>query len=141
MNENMNNLTGTMGQTQSFNLMPDITLPNIDMSSQDSGLAELTIVRGPSTGERFILDIPEVTIGRDPNCEVFLNDRTVSRRHAHLSIQGGRAIIEDLGSLNGTWVDGAIVNGAPLHDGSSVQIGTFTLIYHESTPERIETGE
>lgn len=37
--------------------------------------------------------------------------------------------------------DGAIVNGAPLHDGSSVQIGTFTLIYHESTPERIETGE
>lgn len=50
MNENMNNLTGTMGQTQSFNLMPDITLPNIDMSSQDSGLAELTIVRGPSTG-------------------------------------------------------------------------------------------
>ncbi len=46
-----------------------------------------------------------------------------------------------LGSLNGTWVDGAIVNGAPLHDGSSVQIGTFTLIYHESTPERIETGE
>ena len=102
MNENMNNLTGTMGQTQSFNLMPDITLPNIDMSSQDSGLAELTIVRGPSTGERFILDIPEVTIGRDPNCEVFLNDRTVSRRHAHLSIQGGRAIIEDLGSLNGT---------------------------------------
>ena len=141
MNENMNNLTGTMGQTQSFNLMPDITLPNIDMSSQDSGLAELTIVRGPSTGERFILDIPEVTIGRDPNCEVFLNDRTVSRRHAHLSIQGGRAIIEDLGSLNGTWVDGAIVNAAPLHDGSSVQIGTFTLIYHESTPERIETGE
>ena len=46
-----------------------------------------------------------------------------------------------LAEVNGTWVDGAIVNGAPLHDGSSVQIGTFTLIYHESTPERIETGE
>ena len=128
MNENMNNLTGTMGQTQSFNLMPDITLPNIDMSSQDSGLAELTIVRGPSTGERFILDIPEVTIGRDPNCEVFLNDRTVSRRHAHLSIQGGRAIIEDLGSLNGTWVDAAIVSSSELFNGSTIQIGTFKMI-------------
>ena len=130
MNENMNNLTGTMGQTQSFNLMPDITLPNIDMSSQDSGLAELTIVRGPSTGERFILDIPEVTIGRDPNCEVFLNDRTVSRRHAHLSIQGGRAIIEDLGSLNGTWVDAAIVSSSELFNSSTIQIGTFKMIFN-----------
>lgn len=130
MNENMNNLTSTMGQTQSFNLMPDITLPNIDMSSQDSGLAELTIVRGPSTGERFILDIPEVTIGRDPNCEVFLNDRTVSRRHAHLSIQGGRAIIEDLGSLNGTWVDAAIVSSSELFNGSTIQIGTFKMIFN-----------
>lgn len=130
MNENMNNLTGTMGQTQSFNLMPDVTLPNIDMSSQDSGLAELTIVRGPSTGERFILDIPEVTIGRDPNCEVFLNDRTVSRRHAHLSIQGGRAIIEDLGSLNGTWVDAAIVSSSELFNGSTIQIGTFKMIFN-----------
>ena len=130
MNENMNNLTGTMGQTQSFNLMPDITLPNIDMSSQDSGLAELTIVRGPSTGERFILDIPEVTIGRDPNCEVFLNDRTVSRRHAHLSIQGGRAIIEDLGSLNCTWVDAAIVSSSELFNGSTIQIGTFKMIFN-----------
>ena len=130
MNENMNNLTGTMGQTQSFNLMPDITLPNIDMSSQDSGLAELTIVRGPSTGERFILDIPEVTIGRDPHCEVFLNDRTVSRRHAHLSIQGGRAIIEDLGSLNGTWVDAAIVSSSELFNGSTIQIGTFKMIFN-----------
>ena len=130
MNENMNNLTGTMGQTQSFNLMPDITLPNIDMSSQDSGLAELTIVRGPSTGERFILDNPEVTIGRDPNCEVFLNDRTVSRRHAHLSIQGGRAIIEDLGSLNGTWVDAAIVSSSELFNGSTIQIGTFKMIFN-----------
>ena len=50
-------------------------------------------------------------------------------------------VIEDLGSPNGTWVDGAIVNSAPLHDGSSVQIGTFTLVYHESLSERIETGE
>lgn len=119
-----------MGQTQSFNLMPDITLPSIDLVAPDTGLAELTIVRGPSTGERFILDIPEVTIGRDPNCEVFLNDRTVSRRHAHLSIQGGRAVIEDLGSLNGTWVDGAIVSSSELFNGSTIQIGTFKMIFN-----------
>lgn len=121
--------SGVAGETQAFNLSSsDATLPRIDVPTERDGLAELTIVRGPSAGERFILDISEVTIGRDPSCEVFLNDRTVSRRHAHLSLQGGRAYIEDLGSLNGTWVDGAIVSQGELHNGSSLQIGTFKMI-------------
>lgn len=129
----MSELTDRMSeyndQTQAFSLSnPDVTLPRIDVPVEPEGLAELTIVRGPSAGERFILDISEVTIGRDPKCEVFLNDRTVSRRHAHLSLQNGRAFIEDLGSLNGTWVDGAIVSQGELHNGSSLQIGTFKMI-------------
>ena len=70
-----------------------------------------------------------------------LSIMTVSRSHAKILRNAASVLIEDLGSLNGTWVDGAIVNSAPLHDGSSVQIGTFTLMYHESTVERIETGE
>ena len=120
---------GYSDRTQAFSLTSsDATLPRIDIPQQREGLAELTIVRGPSAGERFILDIPEVTIGRDPKCEVFLNDRTVSRRHAHLSLQNGRAHIEDLGSLNGTWVDGAIVSQGELHNGSTLQIGTFKMI-------------
>ena len=122
-------LQGYSDRTQAFSLASsDATLPRIDIPQQREGLAELTIVRGPSAGERFILDIPEVTIGRDPKCEVFLNDRTVSRRHAHLSLQNGRALIEDLGSLNGTWVDGAIVSQGELHNGSTLQIGTFKMI-------------
>ena len=101
----------------------------------------LSIVKGPQTGAAFELEDDVTTIGRDPANGIFLNDMTVSRSHARIIREGLQARIEDLGSLNGTWVDGAIVNAAPLHDGSSVQIGTFTLIYHESTPERIETGE
>jgi len=101
----------------------------------------LSIVKGPQTGAAFELEDDVTTIGRDPANGIFLNDMTVSRSHARIIREGLGARIEDLGSLNGTWVDGAIVNAAPLHDGSSVQIGTFTLIYHESTPERIETGE
>ena len=66
---------------------------------------------------------------------------SVSRSHAKIKHDASGVSIEALGSLNGTWVDGAIVSNAPLHDGSSIQIGTFTLIYHESQPERIETGE
>lgn len=127
--ETFNRPFGYSDQTRAFSLSnPDITLPRIDTVPECNGLAELTIVRGPSAGERFILDIPEVTIGRDPKCEVFLNDRTVSRRHAHLSLQNGHAFIEDLGSLNGTWVDGAIVSQGELRNGSTLQVGTFKMI-------------
>ena len=108
----------------------DVTVPDL-----------MAIVKGPQTGAAFELEDDVTTIGRDPANGIFLNDMTVSRSHARIIREGLGARIEDLGSLNGTWVDGAIVNAAPLHDGSSVQIGTFTLIYHESTPERIETGE
>mgnify|MGYP000773913006 FL=1 len=111
----------------------DVTVPDL-MANVRITAPVLSIVKGPQTGAAFELEDDVTTIGRDPANGIFLNDMTVSRSHA-------RIIREDLGSLNGTWVDGAIVNAAPLHDGSSVQIGTFTLIYHESTPERIETGE
>ena len=109
----------------------DVTVPDL-MANVRITAPVLSIVKGPQTGAAFELD---------PANGIFLNDMTVSRSHARIIREGLGARIEDLGSLNGTWVDGAIVNAAPLHDGSSVQIGTFTLIYHESTPERIETGE
>ncbi len=118
----------------------DMTAPDL-MKSQVITKPVFTIIKGPQTGNTFELDGSEITIGRDPANSIFLNDMTVSRAHARLTRSSAGAYIEDLGSLNGTWVDGAIVNAAPLHDGSSVQIGTFTLIYHESQPERIETGE
>lgn len=118
----------------------DFTVPDL-MANVRITAPVLSIVKGPQTGAAFELEDDVTTIGRDPANSIFLNDMTVSRSHARIIREGLGARIEDLGSLNGTWVDGAIVNAAPLHDGSSVQIGTFTLIYHESTPERIETGE
>ena len=118
----------------------DVTVPDLMKSSQVT-VPVLSIIKGPQTGSAFELESVETTIGRDPSNSIFLNDMTVSRAHAKIIRSARGTIIEDLGSLNGTWVDGAIINSAPLHDGSSVQIGTFTLIYHESTPERIETGE
>lgn len=116
-------------RTQAFNLPnADTTIPNLNLGA-NPGSASLTIVRGPMAGERFDLDEAEVTIGRDPACGIFLNDRTVSRQHAHLTLRDGQATVEDLGSLNGTWVDGAIVSSGVLHDGSSLQIGTFKMIF------------
>lgn len=105
------------------------------------GYPTLSILKGPQTGASFVLDTPEITIGRDPSSSVFLNDMTVSRRHAVLHINGNSARIEDLGSLNGTWVDGAIVKSAPIVDGSTIQVGTFRMVYHTTRPQRIQTGE
>ena len=118
----------------------DATAPDLMKSARITNPV-FSIIKGPQTGNTFELADVETTVGRDPANAIFLNDMTVSRSHAKIIRTATGAIIEDLGSLNGTWVDGAIVNSAPLHDGSSVQIGTFTLIYHESKPERIETGE
>ena len=118
----------------------DSTAPDL-MASAVLPVPVLSIIKGPQTGNTFELDGTQITIGRDPANGIFLNDMTVSRTHAKILRSAAGTLIEDLGSLNGTWVDGAIVNSAPLHDGSSVQIGTFTLIYHESNAERIETGE
>ena len=69
---------------------------------------------------------------------------TVPRHHARIDLSGvsaGYATVEDLGSLNGTWVDGAIVSKAVLKDGSTVQIGTFRMVFHANKKAtRIETG-
>ena len=120
--------------------LDDATAPDL-MKSTKIANPVISIIKGPQTGNTFEITAPETSVGRDHANAIFLNDMTVSRSHAKIVRTPLGTTIEDLGSLNGTWVDGAIVNSAPLHDGSSVQIGTFTLIYHESSPERIETGE
>lgn len=140
MDNNVNGATPT-DATSVFRMpSPDATVPDL-MKSVQLSAPVLSIIKGPQAGTSFELEGDEITVGRDPANSVFLNDMTVSRSHAKIVRTHGAAMIEDLGSLNGTWVDGAIVNRAPLSDGSSIQIGTFTLIYHESNAGRIETGE
>jgi hypothetical protein len=87
----------------------------------------LIVVKGPLEDEVFQLEPLPVTIGRDPSCDLFLNNMTVSRDHAVIEREGGKIIIRDEGSLNGTWVDGKVVERAELEEGSLVQIGTFTM--------------
>ena len=125
------------GKTEIFHMpSADATVPDL-MSKDRPSHPVLTIVKGPQTGETFELDSTHISLGRDPKNSVFLNDMTVSRHHAQIDLSNlglGYVTIEDLNSLNGTWVDGAIINKATLQDGSTIQIGTFSMVFHTSKP-------
>ena len=85
----------------------------------------LVVRKGPQPGERFFIDRPRLTIGRDPESDIFLNDMTVSRMHAVVELIGATVTVTDAGSLNGTYVNGVLVDSAVLEHGDAVQIGTL----------------
>jgi len=89
----------------------------------------LVVRKGPQPGERFFVDRPRLTIGRDPESDIFLNDMTVSRTHAVIELIGSTVKVTDAGSLNGTYVNGVLVDTAELCHGDAVQIGTFQMAF------------
>jgi pSer/pThr/pTyr-binding forkhead associated (FHA) protein len=97
-----------------------------------SGSALLIVRRGPNSGARFLLDADVTSVGRHPNADIFLDDVTVSRRHAEFLRHGRRFEVKDLGSLNGTYFDGVRIESAPLTDGAEVQVGKFRLTFYAS---------
>jgi hypothetical protein len=84
---------------------------------------------GGRTGEAFSLDRAQTTIGRSPECDIFLDDVTVSRRHAVVNQGDDGFTIEDLGSLNGTFLNRSRIERSTLENGDEVQIGKYRLIY------------
>ncbi len=94
-----------------------------------SGSALLVVKHGAEAGSRFLLDKELTTAGRHPNADIFLDDVTVSRRHAEFLRVGNTFQVRDLGSLNGTYYDGVRIESALLHDGSEVQVGKYHLTF------------
>ena len=93
------------------------------------GTALLIVQRGPNVGARFLLDAPEVSAGRHPDSDIFLDDVTVSRRHASFVRSAAGYLVRDEGSLNGTYVNRELVDERPVQTGDEVQIGKFRLVY------------
>jgi hypothetical protein len=93
--------------------------------------AFLKIVRGPQTGLELSLRPGVFMLGREPNCEIFLNDMTVSRTHAKITVLDDKTIIEDQNSFNGVWVNNKNVATRVLVDGDVIQLGAFCLLYQE----------
>jgi hypothetical protein len=93
------------------------------------GMALLVVRRGPNAGARFLLDHDVTTSGRHPDSDIFLDDVTVSRRHAEFHRGRGGFAVRDVGSLNGTYVNRERVESATLANGDEVQIGKFRLAF------------
>jgi hypothetical protein len=101
--------------------------PEVSPGELALGTALLVVVRGPNEGARFLLDRGVVTVGRHPDSDIFLDDVTVSRRHAEFRREGSRFSVHDVGSLNGTYVNGERSDDRLLVTGDEVQIGKFKL--------------
>ena len=97
-----------------------------------TGSALLIVKRGANAGARFLLDQDVTSVGRHPNADIFLDDVTVSRRHAEFIREGKNFFVRDLASLNGTYFDGQRIEHVSVTDGSEVQVGKFRLTFFAS---------
>ena len=93
------------------------------------GLGLVVVRRGPNAGSTYVLDADATRLGRHPDSEVFLDDVTVSRRHAVIQRSAAGYEISDAGSLNGTYVDHERVEREPLRDMQEIQVGRFVLTF------------
>ena len=113
----------------------DRKLSPVDAAAVDAlpeGHALLIVQRGPSAGSRFLLDADLIGAGRHPDSEIFLDDVTVSRRHAEFRRNGNDFNVSDVGSLNGTYVNRDRIDSVELTDGDEVQIGKYRLVFFTS---------
>ena len=129
----------TVGETTSL-IFAGVEAPEaepVDQSAADAAVIDtlppntalLVVRRGPNEGSRFLLDSEVTEVGRRPDSDIFLDDVTVSRRHAEFYRHGARFGVRDIGSLNGTYVNRERIEEAALAGGDEVQIGKFRMVF------------
>ena len=102
---------------------------SVSVGELPEGMGMLVVKRGPNAGSTFLLERDVTRAGRHPDSEIFLDDITVSRRHAEFVRQGPGYTVRDVGSLNGTYLNRERLEEAPLTHGDEVQIGKFKLVF------------
>jgi pSer/pThr/pTyr-binding forkhead associated (FHA) protein len=102
--------------------------------------ALLVVKRGPNAGSRFLLDSDLTVVGRRSDSDIFLDDVTVSRRHAEFYRHGSRFAVRDVGSLNGTYVNRDRIEEVALSGGDEVQIGKFRLVFLQGSRSYADSG-
>lgn len=117
---------------------PAVTLDSplgieVDRSAFGAHEGLFVVLQGAKAGARYALDDDLVKLGRHPKSTIFLDDVTVSRRHAEVRRDGARYWVSDVGSLNGTYVNRERVDDTELADGDELQIGKFKLVFVHGT--------
>mgnify|MGYP001942110071 FL=1 len=106
-------------------------MPVADLNRLQDTDALLVVVSGPDAGAQILLDTDVVTVGRSPNADIFLDDVTVSRKHAEFVRTPSGFTLRDTGSLNGTYVGRQLIDSVELRNGADVQIGKFRMIFQQ----------
>ncbi len=137
-------LTSALGSGDTTRVTPAVDAPVADESvAEDLGPEDLRAIsmlppdsallivrQGPAAGARFLINSDVTTAGRHPRCDIFLDDITVSRNHARLTRREGHVWVEDENSLNGTYVNKALIDApVALRRGDEVQIGKFRMLF------------
>ncbi len=102
--------------------------PVVERADVAAGSAVLVVREGSIAGSQFALTQPTTKAGRHPDSDIFLDDVTVSRRHAEIVAGPDGYVVHDVGSLNGTYLNRERIEEAPLGDGDELQIGKFKLV-------------
>jgi pSer/pThr/pTyr-binding forkhead associated (FHA) protein len=135
-NDDTRNTTEHLGQDFAARLAALEASASVDeqaaIAALPSGSALLIVRRGPTVGARFLLDTDITVAGRHPDADIFLDDVTVSRRHAEIVRNGTAFSVRDLDSLNGTYLDGERTSDGELVDGSEIQIGKYRMTFYPS---------
>lgn len=144
-NDNETSQFAAIGTTAQFENVGTETgeIAAIGLSASDKAAVQalpptsalLIVHHGPNAGARFLLDAERVTAGRDTKADIFLDDVTVSRKHAEFNFDGQHFTVRDVGSLNGTYVNRDRIDLIQLQPGDEVQIGKYRLIFYPS-PQR-----
>ena len=121
-------ITFATGETDPEAAETPIPEVEVDLSDVPVGTGVLVVTRGEAAGTRILLDEPTTTAGRHPDSDIFLDDITVSRRHAEIVREGAGYVVRDAGSLNGTYVNRErIESPAGLEHGDVLQVGKYKL--------------
>ncbi|MGZ4715312.1 MAG: FHA domain-containing protein [Acidimicrobiales bacterium] len=108
---------------------------SVEVAGAPTDLGLLVVKRGQNVGSRFGLSIGVTTAGRHPDSDIFLDDVTVSRRHAEILAGPEGFVVRDVGSLNGTYLNRERIDQAPLTNGDELQIGKFKLVFLQGGAE------
>lgn len=103
----------------------------VNFGDLPSGSASLVVRSGSQAGDSLSLSATLTRLGRGSECEISLDDITVSRRHAEIRREGNHYVVRDAGSLNGTYLNNTRIDEAPLAQGDELQVGKFRLVFFQ----------